>query len=119
VLALQMRYSEAVKTATLPAVRVDPRLRDEAEALLAEGETLSQFVEAAVRAGVERRRFQAEFVARGLASLASARESGQYVDADEMLQKLSTQVTTAKAAAKAALKADALARQPRSTRGGR
>ncbi len=38
-----------MKSATLPSLRVDPALREAAEAVLEEGETLSSFVEQAVR----------------------------------------------------------------------
>ena len=55
----QLRYTEAMKTTTIPSIRVEPDFRAEVEAVLAEGETLSQFVEASVRASVERRRMQA------------------------------------------------------------
>ena len=55
-----------MKTATIPSVRVEPELRAEVESLLSEGETVSEFVEASVRATVLRRRNQAEFIARGL-----------------------------------------------------
>ena len=41
-----------MKTTTIPSIRVEPDFRAEVEAVLAEGETLSQFVEASVRASV-------------------------------------------------------------------
>ena len=84
-----------MKTATIPSVRVEPEFRDEVERLLGEGETLSQFVEAAVRACVLQRKSQAEFVARGMKSLASARRSGEYVEAGEMMQRLRTKLESA------------------------
>ncbi len=52
------------------------------EAVLVEGESISEFVEASVRAGVELRRVQSEFVSRGLRSRDEARRTGDYVDAD-------------------------------------
>ena len=42
-----------MKTAAIPAVRVSPELRQAAEAVLETGETLSGFVEDAVRRNVE------------------------------------------------------------------
>ena len=39
-----------MKTATLPSLRVDPALREAAEAVLQEGETLSSFGGPSVRA---------------------------------------------------------------------
>lgn len=77
-----------MKTATIPSVRVEPEFRAEVESLLGEGETLSEFVEASVRATVQRRRVQAEFIARGLRSRDEARRTGQYVDADVVIAQL-------------------------------
>lgn len=37
-----------MKTATIPSVRVEPEFRAEVEAVLGEGETLSEFVDADV-----------------------------------------------------------------------
>jgi hypothetical protein len=85
-----------MKTATIPSVRVDPAFRAEVEKVLGEGESLSQFVETAVRACVSQRKSQAEFVARGMKSLASARRSGEYIDADEVMQGLKARLTMAK-----------------------
>ncbi len=87
-----------MKAATLPSVRVDAELRAEVEALLGEGETLSEFVEASVRAGVQRRRLQGEFIARGLQARDAARRSGVYVDADTVLAGLQQRLDTARAA---------------------
>jgi len=85
-----------MKTATIPSVRVEPELRAELESLLGEGETLSEFVEASVRATVLRRRNQAEFIARGLRSLAEARRTGDYVEADVVLQTLQSRLDAAR-----------------------
>lgn len=65
-------------------------------AVLAEGETPSEFVEASVRAGVERRRVQAEFIARGLRSRDEARRTGEYVDADTVLDGLQRKLDAAR-----------------------
>lgn len=77
-----------MKSASLPPLRVEPELRRNAERLLQEGETLSSFVEEAVRQAVERRTAQEEFVARGLAAGARAKETGKYVSAAAVLGKL-------------------------------
>ena len=77
-----------MKTAAIPAVRVPPELRQAAEELLADGETLSGFVEDAVRRNVAYRRAQAGFVARGLTLRDAARASGRYVKAATVLGKL-------------------------------
>ena len=85
-----------MKTATLPAIRVEPELRAEIEALLGKGETVAEFVEASIRATVLRRRHQAEFIARGLQSLDEARESGDYVDTDEVVKTLQRKLDAAR-----------------------
>jgi hypothetical protein len=85
-----------MKTATIPSIRVEPDFRAEVEAELVEGETLSRFVEASVRASVERRRMQAEFIARGLCSRDEARRTGDDVDADTVLDKLQRKLDAAR-----------------------
>jgi hypothetical protein len=85
-----------MKTATIPSVRVEPEFRAAVEAVLVDGETLSEFVEAAVRASVERRRLKGEFIARGLRSRDDARHTGAYVDADVVLEGLQRKVETAR-----------------------
>ncbi|OXJ13011.1 YlcI/YnfO family protein [Burkholderia sp. HI2500] len=77
-----------MKTATFPSVRVEPELRDAAEDVLQEGETLSSFVEQSIREGIERRRLHSEFIARGLASRDEARRTGEYVSSSEVLERL-------------------------------
>lgn len=77
-----------MKTATMPALRVEPELRQSAEEMLRPGETLSAFVEDSLRRNVELRRAQQEFIARGLASRDAAKESGEYVSAKKVLSKL-------------------------------
>jgi len=88
-----------MKTATIPSVRVEPEFRDEVEKVLGKDESLSQFVEAAVRASVRQRKEQAEFMARGLRSLANARKSGEYFDAGEVMRRLRAKLGSAKARA--------------------
>jgi hypothetical protein len=91
----QLRYTVRMKTTTIPSIRVEPDFRAEVEAVLGEGETLTQFVEASVRAGVERRRMQAEFIARGLRSRDEARRTGDYVDADVVIDNLQRKLDAA------------------------
>ncbi|SAL81631.1 prevent-host-death protein [Caballeronia terrestris] len=85
-----------MKTATFPAVRVEPELREAAERVLSDGESLSAFVEQSIRANIERRLLRSDFIARGLASRNSARQSGQYVSADDVLTTLEDQLAKAK-----------------------
>lgn len=87
-----------MKTSTLPALRVAPKLRAEAEAVLAPGETLSSFVHDAVARSIEFRKAQQEFVARGLASADKARRSGRYVSSQASLKALKRQLARATSA---------------------
>jgi Arc/MetJ-type ribon-helix-helix transcriptional regulator len=85
-----------MKTAIIPSVRVDSNFRAEVESVLAEGESLSEFVESSVRAQLERRRMQGEFIARGLRSRDEARRTGDYVDADAMIARLEGKLAAAR-----------------------
>lgn len=84
-----------MKSASLPSVRVEPQLRREVESVLQEGETLSEFVEDSVRQALARRSQQAEFIRRGLDSLAAARHGAGLVDAEAVLEKLQTRLVSA------------------------
>jgi hypothetical protein len=84
-------------TASLPSVPVEPEFLAEIESVLAEGESLAEFVEAAVRASVERRRVQAEFIARGLRSRDEAKRTGDYVDAADVVAGLQDKLDDARA----------------------
>ena len=95
--ASQKHYTLPMKTATLPSIRVEPALRATVESVLGEGESLSQFVENAVRKTVQHRQQQSAFVARGLASLASAQQSQDYVEADQVLADLRGRLAKARA----------------------
>ncbi len=86
-----------MKTATFPSVRVDPELRQAAEQLLSEGESLSSFVEQSIRESIERRKFQQEFIARGLRARDDAQRSGRYVSADAVIGTLEKRLAAAKA----------------------
>ncbi len=86
-----------MKTATLPSLRVDPHLRDAAQSVLQEGETLSGFIETSVRETIERRRARAEFVARGLASREQAQVAGVYFAAEDVRGELGQMLARAQA----------------------
>ena len=77
-----------MKTASIPSLRVDPELREAAEKVLQDGETLSNFMEQSLRLNVERRRAQHEFIARGLRARDEAKRSGNYIPAEEVLREL-------------------------------
>lgn len=86
-----------MKTKTLPPLRVTPKLRREAESVLAEGETLSAFIFDSVARNVHARRAQQSFIARGLASGEQARKTGRYIPADAVMRKLSRRLAGARA----------------------
>lgn len=77
-----------MKTSTIPALRVEPKLRKAVESVLSDGETLSSFVEEALKANVARRQYQQGFIARGLASAALAKQNQEYYSSEEVLAEL-------------------------------
>lgn len=83
-----MHWVLTMKTASIPAVRVSPDLRQAAERALRDGETLSAFVEASIREQICVRESQDAFIARGLAALDEARRTGEYFTVDEVLSGL-------------------------------
>ena len=89
-----------MKIATLPSLRVEPALRDAAESVLQEGETLSSFMETAVRQQVDLRRQREAFIARGILSRDEARRTGLYHDAAEVVGDLRGMLGEAKATAR-------------------
>ena len=84
-----------MKTATLPSLRVEPELRDAAESVLADGESLSSFIEASVRETIERRRVRAEFIARGLASREESKRTGVYYSIEDVRAMLDQKLAKA------------------------
>lgn len=72
----------------LPQVRVEPQLRADLEAVLREGETLSDFLEATVRQAVDHRRMQAEFDARADGAWSRFQQTGAAVRASEVLAEM-------------------------------
>jgi hypothetical protein len=85
-----------MKTATMPALRVQPELRQAAEEILRPGESLSAFVEDSLRRNVAFRRTQQEFIARGLVSRDEAKKTGVYFSSGEVLAELDTIIGSAK-----------------------
>lgn len=78
-----------MKTATIPALRVEPKLREAAESVLANNETLSSFVEESLRNNIERRLHNQAFIARGIASRDEAKTTQEYYTAENVLGELS------------------------------
>ena len=77
-----------MKSADIPQVRVKPELRAELEAVLHQGETLSEVVEASVRNAVAFRRLQVPFQQRGQAAWEQYQNTCLSVPADDVLAKL-------------------------------
>ena len=77
-----------MKSASLPTLRVTPEFRAEAEAVLNEGESLSNLLEQAVILEIRNRKLKAAFLARGLAARANAAATGNYPSAEDVLQRL-------------------------------
>lgn len=85
-----------MKSANFPSLRVDPDLRQAAEDVLQDGESLSAFVEHAVRQQIALRQSQEAFIARGLASRDQARASGRYFSSTTVMKTLEGQLAKAK-----------------------
>lgn len=84
-----------MKTASMPSLRVDPELRHDAESVLREGETLSSFMEQALRSCIQSRRAQKEFIARGLVSRDEAIATGEYFAAEDVLRTMEDMLSQA------------------------
>jgi hypothetical protein len=87
-----------MKTATLPPIRVAPDFRLELEGVLEQGESLSQFVESAVRSTVAKRKNQAEFMRRGIAAIESTQRDGSGTPAALVIAKLEAKLVAARLA---------------------
>lgn len=85
-----------MKTATIPALRVEPKLREAVQNVLSEGETLSSFVEESLRSNIERRLYQQAFIARGIASRDEAKATQEYYSADSVMAELNVILQKAK-----------------------
>ena len=77
-----------MKTATIPALRVEPALREAAQSVLAADETLSSFVEESLKANIERRLHNQAFIARGLVARDEAKTTQEYYSAESVLSEL-------------------------------
>lgn len=85
-----------MKTATIPPIRVAPEFRIEVEAVLEQGESLSQFVESAVRQTVLKRQHHAEFVRRGIAAIEEAKQAGGGIPAEAVVSTLEAKLAAAR-----------------------
>jgi len=94
--ASHLHYILEMKTSTLPAVRVEPALRSAAEAVLDEGESLSDFVASCVRDGVAWRRTQDAFLARASDAVERSEREDRGISAQEMLRQMDVRLETAR-----------------------
>ena len=84
-----------MKTATIPALRVEPALREAAQSVLAADETLSSFVEESLKANIERRLHNQAFIARGLVARDEAKTTQEYYSAESVLAELTNMLNKA------------------------
>jgi hypothetical protein len=94
--ASHLHYIVGMKTSTLPAVRVEPALRRDAEAVLDEGESLSDFVASCVRDGVAWRRTQDAFLVRASDAVERSERQDSGISAQEMLRQMDVRLETAR-----------------------
>ena len=85
-----------MRSATFPPIRVEPEVRAEVEAVLREGESLTQFIEEAVVAAAAWRRVQSEFVVRGEAAIERWKQTGGGRPVDEVMAGLQARLDEAK-----------------------
>ena len=86
-----------MENASVQTLEVNGTLSAAAKSVLQEGETLAGFVEEAIRLNIAHREAQREFLARGMLAREEAKQSGQYVSSDEMLNRLDMSLATARA----------------------
>ena len=92
----RLLYIRVMRSATFPPIRVEPEVRAEVEAVLREGETLTQFIEEAVVAAAAWRRVQSEFVTRGEAAIERWKQEGGGRGVDEVMTDLQARLDDAK-----------------------
>ena len=81
-----------MKPAVVTQIRVEPELRTQLEAVLNEGETLTDFVQASVRNAIAFRRAQISFQARAQAASEAHHRTGVSVPVETVLQKLQSKL---------------------------
>jgi hypothetical protein len=92
----RLLYISVMRSATFPPIRVEPEVRAEVEAVLREGESLTQFIEEAVVAAAAWRRVQSEFITRGEAAIKRWKQEGGGHAVDEVMADLQARLDDAK-----------------------
>lgn len=77
-----------MKTATLPSLRVEPELRQAAEEVLEKGESLSSFIENAIRRDIRRRKIRHDFHGAALQALREVEAGAETYSAEQVLAEL-------------------------------
>ena len=85
-----------MKSAFLPAVRVEPDLRRDAESVLDDGESLSDFIATCVRNGIKWRRTQDAFLARSQDAVDRALRDGSGISPQELLKRVDDRLDEAR-----------------------
>ncbi len=81
-----------MKTATLPSLRVQPELREAAESVLREGETLTSLMETAMRETIHKRRTQDEFNARAMRASEHIKRTGISYSTSEVIAEMQSRL---------------------------
>ena len=100
------------RTATLPPIRIEPETKARLEAVLREGESLTQFIESAVCKEAAFRAEQSAAVARAKKALRAADKGAGVMSADDFLAGMQRRAETAQVRIRAAVEA----RTPRRAR---
>jgi hypothetical protein len=85
-----------MRSATFPPIRVEPEVRAEVEAVLREGESLTQFIEEAVVSAAAWRRLQSDFIRRGETAIQRWKQEGGGHAVDDVLVGLQKRLDDAK-----------------------
>ena len=85
-----------MKTATLPPIRVDPKVKKELESVLEPGETLSALILRSVVKTAAVRKAQRKFVALAEARSDEARKTGRTVPAEAVFRRMEQVLARAK-----------------------
>lgn len=89
---MRSHYDRSMKSAVIPQIRVETELRASLDAVLLPGETLTDFVEVAVRNAVEYRRVQTDFASRCDASLSDYERTGVSIPAAQVIARLESRL---------------------------
>ena len=88
-------WNRSLKTAVLPAVRVEPALRSDAVSVLDDSESLSDFIATCVRSGVAWRRAQDAFVARAADAVEREARESRGMSPEELLERMDERLVAA------------------------